>query len=97
MSLDTEHVGIPDQPYDALLGMSSSEFSKIIRDLSSLSETVSIYINEDSVKFNANGDIGSGSIALKPTESVDKVTKSQTSFICFKFAWLLSFYRRILL
>ena len=73
MSLDTEHVGIPDQPYDALLGMSSLEFSKIIRDLSSLSETVSIYITEDSVKFNATGDIGSGSIALKPTESVDKV------------------------
>jgi proliferating cell nuclear antigen len=75
MSIDSEHVGIPDQPYDALLGLSSAEFSKIIRDLSALSETVSIHINEDSVKFNAAGDIGSGSIALKPTESVDKVRR----------------------
>lgn len=39
MALDTEHLGIPEQPYDAMIGMNSNEFQRIVRDLYSLSES----------------------------------------------------------
>ena len=39
MRLDTEHLGIPDQPYDAMVGMGAVEFQKLVRDLSSLSDS----------------------------------------------------------
>jgi proliferating cell nuclear antigen len=39
MDIDQEHLGIPDTEYAATISMPSSEFSKITRDLSALSES----------------------------------------------------------
>lgn len=86
MALDTEHLGIPDTPYDSMIGMGSNEFQKIIRDLSSLSESVMIHVSSDTVKFSASGEIGSGSIAIKPRDAVDKedeaVNISSSKSVC---------------
>lgn len=72
MALDTEHLGIPEQPYDAMVGLGTNEFSKIIRDLSALDESCEIVINEDNVRFTAKGEIGSGSICVRARDAVDK-------------------------
>lgn len=39
MDIDQEHLGIPDTEYAATISMPSSEFSRITRDLSALSES----------------------------------------------------------
>jgi proliferating cell nuclear antigen len=69
MDIDQEHLGIPDTSYDATVTLSSSEFARICRDLSALGESVRIDANKDGVRFTCEGEIGNGSVLLKPTGS----------------------------
>lgn len=39
MDIDSEHLGIPETAYDAIIHMSSSEFQRICRDLTQISES----------------------------------------------------------
>ena len=39
MDIDSEHLGIPDSEYQAIVRMPSSEFSRICKDLSSIGDT----------------------------------------------------------
>ena len=39
MDIDSEHLGIPDTPYNANITLPSSEFARICRDLSVLNES----------------------------------------------------------
>lgn len=71
MAIDMEHLGIPDPDYDATITMSASEFQRICRDLSVISESVTIEAAKDGVKFSAEGEMGSGTIQLKQTAGVD--------------------------
>ena len=42
LDIDQEHLGIPDTQYDSVISMPSSEFQRICRDLSQLSESIRI-------------------------------------------------------
>jgi proliferating cell nuclear antigen len=39
MNIDVERVGVPDAAYEAVIKMPSTEFARIVRDISVLSET----------------------------------------------------------
>lgn len=39
MDIDSEHLGIPESEYDAIVRMPSDEFAKICKDLSSIGDT----------------------------------------------------------
>jgi proliferating cell nuclear antigen len=39
MDVDSEHLGIPDLPYQATVKLPSSEFQRICRDISVMSES----------------------------------------------------------
>lgn len=39
MDIDSEHLGIPETEYQAIVRMPSSEFSRICKDLSSIGDT----------------------------------------------------------
>ena len=39
MDIDSEHLGIPDTEYSAVVKMPSAEFQRIMRDLSSIGDT----------------------------------------------------------
>lgn len=65
MDIDQEHLGIPDCTYDAEVTMSSSEFQKICRDLTTLGESVKIEVTKEGVRFSSEGEIGNASILLK--------------------------------
>jgi proliferating cell nuclear antigen len=39
MDIDADHLGIPDTEYSAVVKMPSTEFQRICRDLSVMSET----------------------------------------------------------
>ncbi|CCG81402.1 Proliferating cell nuclear antigen [Taphrina deformans PYCC 5710] len=72
MDIDQEHLGIPDTEYACTITMPSMEFAKITRDLQGLSESVKIECNKDGVTFSCEGDIGNGSVTVKPNAGVDE-------------------------
>jgi len=39
MDIDSEHLGIPDSEYQAIVRMPSTEFMRICKDLSSIGDT----------------------------------------------------------
>jgi len=78
MNLDQEHLGIPETDYAAVVKLPSSEFQRIIKDLSQFGESVVISCTKEGVKFSAAGDIGTGNIKLAQTANVDKEEEAVT-------------------
>lgn len=64
ITLDVEHLSIPDTEYSSLITINSGEFSKICKELQSLSESLTIATNSDHVKLSVEGQAGSGFIKL---------------------------------
>jgi len=81
MDIDQEHLGIPDTSYDATVSLSSGEFQKICRDLTTLGESVKIEVTKEGVRFSSDGEIGSSTVLLKATSvnKTDKRAKSEES------------------
>ena len=65
ITLDSEHLGIPETEYTSEITMNSAEFSKLCKELYALSETVEFEISSTFVKFSVEGEIGSGSIKIQ--------------------------------
>ena len=76
MDIDSEHLGIPDNEYDAVIDLPSAEFQRIVKDLSTLGDTVEISVTKDAVKFSTNGDIGSANIMCRQNTTADKPEES---------------------
>lgn len=72
MDIDSEHLGIPDTEYEAVVKMPSTEFQRICRDLSSIGDTVVISVTKDGVKFATSGDIGQANVTVRQNTTVDK-------------------------
>ena len=68
ISLDSENLGIPETSYQSEITMNSAEFSKLCRELYSLSETVTFEITQSYVKFAIDGEVGTGNILIKTGE-----------------------------
>ncbi|ETO31853.1 hypothetical protein RFI_05259 [Reticulomyxa filosa] len=71
MQIDQEQLGVPETQYKAVIRMPSSEFQRICKDLSAIGDTVSISVTKEAVKFSVGGDIGSGDMSLRQSESGD--------------------------
>jgi proliferating cell nuclear antigen len=69
MDIDSDTLGIPDTDYDARVTMPSSEFSRIVRDLGQLGESVRIEVSKEGVRFASDGEAANGSVLLKQTEA----------------------------
>jgi len=69
MQIESEHMEIPEQHYKVVAKMPSSEFQKICRDLKEFGETMQMSASKEGIKFSVAGDVGSGSVMLKPRES----------------------------
>jgi len=72
MSIDSEHLGIPDTEYTATIKMPSAEFQRITRDLQIVGDTVKIAVTKDGIKFSVSGDLGSGNTMIRQSAGVDK-------------------------
>ncbi|PWA59180.1 proliferating cell nuclear antigen large form [Artemisia annua] len=72
MDIDSEHLGIPESEYEAIVRMPSAEFARICKDLSTIGDTVVISVTKEGVKFSTKGDIGTANIVLRQNTSVDK-------------------------
>ncbi|KAF2009858.1 proliferating cell nuclear antigen [Aaosphaeria arxii CBS 175.79] len=97
MDIDQEHLGIPETEYAATISLPSAEFQRICRDLSALSESVSIECTKEGVSFKASGDIGSGSIQLRSNTDVEKnensveIDMSEPVALTFSLKYLVNF------
>ena len=76
MEIDADFLKIEELQYDTTLMMPSNEFSKIVRDLSQLTDSLNIVVTKDTIKFAAEGEMGSGSVILKPFVNMDKPNES---------------------
>ena len=69
ITIDTEHLGIPDTKYNSFVTMSSSEFSRICRELYAINETVNIEADSDYIKFSVNNENIGGGFTLEKNDS----------------------------
>lgn len=65
MSLEAESLGIPDTEYPTSIRMSSSEFTRVCKELTALAETVRIEVDGKTALFSFSGKSGSGKMTLK--------------------------------
>jgi len=79
MDIDSEHLGIPDTDYKALIQLPASEFQRICRDLQILGDTVTIAVGKDGVKFSVAGEMGSGNMTLRHNTAVDTKEEEQVT------------------
>jgi len=64
ISLDVEHLAIPETEYSSIITINASEFTKICKELYSLNETLTLTTHFDYVNFAVDSEAGSGSIKL---------------------------------
>jgi proliferating cell nuclear antigen len=69
MDIDADSLGIPETDYDARVTMPSSEFTRIVRDLSSIGESVRIEVSKEGIRFVCDGEAAQGNILLKQTDA----------------------------
>ena len=68
MDIDSDSLAIPETEYEARVTMSSSEFTRIVRDLSQLGESVRIEVSKEGVRFASEGEAANGSVLLRQAE-----------------------------
>ena len=69
ITLDSEHLGIPETTYTSEISMNSFDFTKLCRELHQLSETVTIEASLAYVKFSIDGEVGSGTIEIQTNDN----------------------------
>ena len=72
ITLDSEHLQIPETEYCSEVTIGSGEFSKICKELYAISETVSVQTSSGSVAFQVEGEVGNGMVRLQPNNSDNK-------------------------
>ena len=56
ISLDQEHLAIPETEYSSIVTINSGEFTKICKELYSLNETLTLQTTTDSVQFGVESE-----------------------------------------
>lgn len=77
MTMDTEHLGIPEQEYSVVITMPSAQFAKTCREMSGFSDTLVIDVTKMRVQFSVEGDDGEGVVTLRHREHGDNKTVLQ--------------------
>lgn len=91
IDIDADVFTIPSKTYNCVVKMPSNEFQRIIRELSGLSDTVGIEINQDGITFSSDSHQSSGMIQLKPSSLEDgqkvqiKAEKSIKQFFAVRY------------
>jgi hypothetical protein len=94
MDIDSEHLGIPDTDYCATVTMPAGEYARIMRDLSSIGDTVVVSATKDGVKFTTSGDVGTANVTVRQNTTADK--KEDQTVIDLKEPVSLTFALRYL-
>ncbi|AWU77062.1 uncharacterized protein C5L36_0C09690 [Pichia kudriavzevii] len=76
MDIDSDSLAIDEMENDCSITMPAAEFAKVARDFKTMSESLNIVVTKESVKFKADGQIGSGSVIFKPHTDVEHPEQS---------------------
>ena len=71
IELEAEHLTIPEEEAQAVITLSANEFQRLCRDLSTLGDSCAISVTKEGVRFSVEGDVGKGSVMLRPSDSAD--------------------------
>lgn len=69
MTIETEHMEIPEQQYKVIAKLPSAEFQKICKDLKEFGETMQVKASKEGLTFSVQGDLGTGNVMLKPRQA----------------------------
>ena len=64
ISIDVEHLSIPETGYSSVVSINAAEFAKICRELYCLDETMTIATCQQFVQFSVESEMGSGSVRI---------------------------------
>lgn len=92
ITIDSEHLGIPDTKYSSIITLNSSEFTRICRELFALSETVVIETNKRFVKFIVSSEVVGGSIKIEENEPGEKEEITSINVISIFFYVIFVFF-----
>lgn len=98
IDIDSEHLGVPDTEYDTVVKMPSAEFSRIVKELQHIGDTVNVHVSKEGIAFRVMGDTGSGTIVCKQTSKTadSKDDEDDVTFISNKKEISLTFALRYL-
>ncbi|RDX42298.1 proliferating cell nuclear antigen [Lentinus brumalis] len=98
MDIDADTLGIPDTEYDASVTLPSAEFSRIVRDLSLLGESVRIEVSKEGIRFVSDGEAANGNILLRQTDDDEdddfegvRIEMNQAVTLTFSLKYLVNF------
>lgn len=69
MMQDDDQLQIPNTIHSSQIEMPSAEFSRIIRELSQLQDSVKIETTKKSIKFSVSGEIANGEMEFRENNS----------------------------
>jgi len=92
ITLESEHLAIPDIEFQCRASLGSVEFHGICKDLSSIGDTVEIAIRPQQVSFATTGDAGTATITLREVDT----TVVQPVVLTFALRYLNSFMKHSL-
>lgn len=72
ITLDQEHLAIPETEYSSIVTIHAGEFTKICKELYSLNETLTIQTSPEFAQFSVESEAGSGSIKMSQHESTNE-------------------------
>ncbi|VEU23999.1 DEKNAAC105181 [Brettanomyces naardenensis] len=76
MDIDSDVLTIDEMEHDCAITLPAAAFAKVARDMKTLSESLQILVTKDSVKFKADGSIGTGSVILRARTNLDDTKES---------------------
>jgi len=91
ITLDSEHLGIPETTYTSEISMNSFDFTKLCRELHQLSETVTIEASIKYVKFSIDGEVGSGVIEIQTNSDAGRGAEQTAVSLSFALRYLNMF------
>ena len=69
--LEVDHLEIPESEYGSIVQLSSGEFSRICKELFTLSDTLFVVTDKNSVRFEVKGNEVGGQIVMEMNDSSD--------------------------
>jgi len=91
LDIDEQLLHIPNIEFDSILTIPSSDFQNHIRDLSSISNEITIKTSEDSIILDVDGDFASQSIKINHRCTTVTTGKSSETINKFNLKYLLLF------
>lgn len=84
IEIDADSLTINDFEFTNVLTLDSTRFKKIVGNLSSFGDTIGVHVQEKSVTFSIDGEIGQGSVTLD-TEENEQLSQSFSIGLVEKF------------